>query len=70
MWFQDQTSLEARIRLGVEPLGSEFTPERFAALVAGRKRPIKSFLLDQSHIAGLENVPADEALHRAAMAVA
>lgn len=68
MRFQDQTSLEARIRLGVEPLGSEFTPERLAALVAGRKRPIKSFLLDQSHIAGLGNIYADEALHRAAIA--
>lgn len=65
MWFQDQTSLRARIRVGVDPLGPGFTPERLAAWVAGRRRPIKSFLLEQTHVAGLGNIYADEALHRA-----
>lgn len=68
MWFQDQTSLEARIRVGVDPLGPGFTPERLAMLVAGRRRPIKSFLLEQEHIAGVGNIYADEALHRARVA--
>ena len=62
MWFANQTSLESRIVIGVEPLTSDFTPERLAASLAGRKRPIKSFLLDQKCIAGLGNIYADEAL--------
>jgi formamidopyrimidine-DNA glycosylase len=52
-------------RLGVEPLGDEFTPERLRALAQGRRAPVKAFLLDQRHIAGVGNIYADEALFRA-----
>ena len=52
-------------RLGVEPLGDEFTPERLRALARGRRAPVKAFLLDQRHIAGVGNIYADEALFRA-----
>jgi formamidopyrimidine-DNA glycosylase len=51
--------------LGLEPLGEEFTPEAFARLLAGRARPIKPLLLDQSLVAGIGNIYADEALFRA-----
>jgi formamidopyrimidine-DNA glycosylase len=52
-------------RLGVEPLGGELTPELIGRLAADRKAPLKSWLLDQRHIAGIGNIYADEALHRA-----
>ncbi len=52
-------------RLGVEPLSDEFTPELLGEIAAGRTVPLKSFLLDQSGIAGVGNIYADEALYRA-----
>jgi formamidopyrimidine-DNA glycosylase len=52
-------------RLGVEPLSDELTPDRLLELAAGRKAPLKSFLLTQSQIAGIGNIYADEALWRA-----
>ena len=52
-------------RLGLEPLSDELTPERLGALAAGRRAPLKSFLLNQSGIAGIGNIYADEALFRA-----
>src|SRR3954471_4077854 len=52
-------------RLGVEPLGAEFTAERLRALARGRRMPVKAFLLDQKSIAGVGNIYADEALFRA-----
>jgi formamidopyrimidine-DNA glycosylase len=52
-------------RLGVEPLGDEFTPERLRELAKGRRAPVKAFLLDQTKLAGVGNIYADEALFRA-----
>jgi len=52
-------------RLGAEPLTSEFTPAYLRAQARGRTAPVKSFILDQRHIAGVGNIYADEALHRA-----
>ena len=52
-------------RLGVEPLSDEFTLERLRTLARGRRAPVKAFLLDQSNIAGVGNIYADEALFRA-----
>jgi formamidopyrimidine-DNA glycosylase len=52
-------------RVGVEPLSPEFTPERLGELAAGRSAPLKSFLLAQEKVAGIGNIYADEALHRA-----
>jgi formamidopyrimidine-DNA glycosylase len=52
-------------RLGVEPLGDELTTDRLAALARGRIAPVKAFLLDQTKIAGVGNIYADEALYRA-----
>ncbi len=51
--------------LGPEPLEDNFTPRVLAERLAGRQRPIKAVLLDQSVVAGLGNIYADEALFRA-----
>ncbi|MDW8146761.1 MAG: bifunctional DNA-formamidopyrimidine glycosylase/DNA-(apurinic or apyrimidinic site) lyase [Roseiflexaceae bacterium] len=50
---------------GDEPLSEAFTIERLANLLRNRKRAIKPLLLDQSVIAGIGNIYADEALWRA-----
>jgi formamidopyrimidine-DNA glycosylase len=52
-------------RLGVEPLGPEFTAAHLHGLARRSRAPIKSFLLDQKRIAGVGNIYADEALYRA-----
>jgi formamidopyrimidine-DNA glycosylase len=52
-------------RLGVEPLGEDLTAELIGRVAEGRTAPLKSFLLDQKGIAGIGNIYADEALHRA-----
>ena len=52
-------------RLGVEPLGPDFTVDALRALARGRKAPVKAFLLTQERIAGVGNIYADEALFRA-----
>ena len=52
-------------RLGVEPLGEGLTADLIGRIAEGRTVPLKSFLLDQKGIAGIGNIYADEALHRA-----
>ncbi|HEY5708367.1 MAG TPA: bifunctional DNA-formamidopyrimidine glycosylase/DNA-(apurinic or apyrimidinic site) lyase [Solirubrobacterales bacterium] len=62
----DDARLDERFaRLGVEPLSGDFTPEALGEMAAGRTAPLKSFLLDQSGVAGVGNIYADEALFRA-----
>ncbi len=50
---------------GPEPLSSTFTVERLAERLARRSARLKTLLLDQSFIAGVGNIYADEALWRA-----
>jgi len=52
-------------RLGREPLGRGFTARRLEGLLAGRRAPIKSALLNQKLLAGIGNIYADEALFAA-----
>ncbi len=52
-------------RLGPEPLTPAFTAEYLREQARGRTAPVKSFILDQRRIAGVGNIYADEALHRA-----
>jgi formamidopyrimidine-DNA glycosylase len=62
----DDDRLEERFaKLGVEPFSPEFTPAALGEMAAGRTAPLKSFLLDQSKVAGVGNIYADEALFRA-----
>ena len=56
---------EMEKELGPEPLDAEFTVEYLAKAAAVTDQPIKLFLLDQRRIAGLGNIYAVEALHRA-----
>jgi formamidopyrimidine-DNA glycosylase len=51
--------------LGPEPLEPEFTAEVFQSILKKRKGPIKPTLLDQTLIAGIGNMYADEALYEA-----
>ncbi len=51
--------------IGPEPLEADFTTEFLADLLKRRRRAIKPLLLDQRVIAGIGNIYADEALHRA-----
>lgn len=50
---------------GVEPLSEAFLPDLLADLLRGRGRAIKPLLLDQSLVAGIGNIYADESLWRA-----
>lgn len=53
-------------KLGPEPLDKNFNQTAFSALLSkNTKKNIKSFLLDQSIVAGLGNIYVDESLHRA-----
>jgi formamidopyrimidine-DNA glycosylase len=52
-------------KLGPEPLAWDFTPELLAARLRGRRTAVKALLLDQTAIAGIGNIYADEALFRA-----
>jgi formamidopyrimidine-DNA glycosylase len=52
-------------RHGPEPLARSFSAERFAARLERRSARLKTLLLDQSFIAGVGNIYADEALWRA-----
>lgn len=62
-YFPNGEALErfTATRLGPEPL-DDLTPTRLAALLGSRRRRLKALLLDQSFIAGLGNLYADEAL--------
>lgn len=64
VWLTDSPE-EVLGSLGLEPLESAFTPGLFADMLSSRKRQLKPLLLDQRFIAGIGNIYADEALHRA-----
>ncbi len=51
--------------LGPEPLADDFTAERLAELLQGRRGAIKRYLLDQKFIAGIGNVYVQDILWHA-----
>ena len=58
-----QSELAAALaHLGPEPLSSDFTAHTLRALAAASRLPIKSFLMDQTKVAGLGNIYAAESL--------
>ncbi|MBD0261370.1 MAG: DNA-formamidopyrimidine glycosylase, partial [Tolypothrix sp. Co-bin9] len=57
-----ETIITGLQKLGVDPFSPEFTVEYLASKLQNRRRPIKTALLDQSVVAGLGNIYADEAL--------
>jgi len=52
-------------KLGPEPLSESFTPDDLAQRLSQHRIPIKAALIDQSIIAGIGNMYADEALFAA-----
>jgi formamidopyrimidine-DNA glycosylase len=67
MWYvPDDVAVESIItglaKLAVDPFSPEFTVEYLADKLKKSRRPIKTGLLDQSMVAGLGNIYADEAL--------
>ncbi len=64
MWLVDDLSLLEE-KLGPEPLEERFTPELLSERLLKHRAPIKAVLTDQSVIAGLGNMYADEALYAA-----
>jgi len=65
-WVPPSESVESVMtglqKLGPEPFSAEFSVAYLANALKGRKRPIKNALLDQSLVAGVGNIYADEAL--------
>ncbi len=55
--------VERSARLGPEPLSRTFSARRLATALAASRSPVRSWLLDQRHIAGVGNIYANEALH-------
>jgi formamidopyrimidine-DNA glycosylase len=54
--------------LGIDPLDrKEFSRDRFLELLGGRRGAIKSFLLNQKHVAGIGNVYVQDILFRAGL---
>jgi formamidopyrimidine-DNA glycosylase len=69
MWYvPGSTAVESIItglaKLAVDPFSPEFTVEYLADKLKKSRRPIKTGLLDQSMVAGLGNIYADEALFK------
>lgn len=65
----DQKTLEIiKDKYGLEPLTSNFTLENFKKALAGRRVAVKAALLNQSIIAGIGNIYADEILFAAGIA--
>ena len=66
LWFVPDEKFEEVIptlaSLGPEPLETDFTLEKFKQLLKDKKGKIKTLLMDQSFIAGVGNVYAQEAL--------
>lgn len=53
--------------LGREPLAPDFTADYLSARLGGRKKAVKECLMDQSVIAGIGNIYADEILFAAGL---
>lgn len=58
---------ERDARMGPEPLERPFTPARLHRDLQRSRSPLRSWLLDQRRIAGVGNIYAVEALHRAGL---
>lgn len=54
-------------QLGPEPLAAGFTASKLAERLAAHSRTLKPLLLDQTFLAGVGNIYADEALHLAGL---
>jgi formamidopyrimidine-DNA glycosylase len=62
---RDLGAYPALAAMGPEPLGPDFDADHLRRVFAGRRQGVKALLLDQRVVAGLGNIYACEALHRA-----
>lgn len=67
MWWvppeiQPSEAIAGLKKLGPDPFTDDFSVEYLRSMLHYRRRPIKTALLDQSLVAGLGNIYADEAL--------
>lgn len=66
LWSLDPAEEDAFFAaMGPEPFSEAFDVGHLRGALAGRRAPLKAFLLDQRRIAGVGNIYADEALFRA-----
>lgn len=67
-WVPPGKAIESVItgleKLGPDPFSDDFSDEYFVGKLGNTRRPIKNALLDQSIVAGIGNIYADEALFR------
>jgi formamidopyrimidine-DNA glycosylase len=73
MWFvpagsPPESVISGLSRLGPEPFSEAFDPAYLQRRLQGGARAIKSALLDQSLVAGIGNIYADESLYAAGIA--
>ena len=61
MWMVDDPE-DVLPPLGADPLGADFTPEALSTSLKGRNAPVKALLLEQSIVAGMGKLYADESL--------
>ncbi len=66
-WLAEDYDEVMATALGPEPLGDAFTVDSMRSALTGRKTPVKSIILDQSRIAGIGNIYADEACYAASI---
>jgi formamidopyrimidine-DNA glycosylase len=64
MWLEDSPDAVTKA-LGPEPLDESFTMNTLGGILVKHKAPIKPILLDQTIIAGIGNMYADESLFEA-----
>ncbi|MEZ4675629.1 MAG: bifunctional DNA-formamidopyrimidine glycosylase/DNA-(apurinic or apyrimidinic site) lyase [Caldilineaceae bacterium] len=64
LWLVSEPE-EILSKLGPEPLSEDFVAAEFAQRLTGRSATIKALLLDQSIVAGVGNIYADESLYLA-----
>ena len=66
MWLvRDEAEVVAD--LGAEPLQPDFTVDALGLILGGRRAPVKPLLCDQTLVAGIGNIYADEALFLASI---
>jgi formamidopyrimidine-DNA glycosylase len=66
VWLLDEPAWAAYSgRIGPEPLDETFTPFVFAERLAGTRQAIKKAIMDQTRLAGVGNIYANEALFQA-----
>jgi formamidopyrimidine-DNA glycosylase len=64
-YFPDRDAVEARMNAELGPEPSALDPDEFRAAITGTARSLKAILLDQTVVAGVGNIYADESLFRA-----